>query len=452
MSSGAYRSSRPVADVTRSVSSARALAALGWLALLLVALALGTVLAYNALPASIAIGGGLALLAAIALVLTRYQLAITIGFLLLAVVVVEPSPSDALFALVMAIAFVTKRFHLRAVSRIALSLVAAFLVLNVLSLMDVISWSVAARFLLITLYLGLFSLWLAAYVDRPARSRQLVRAYLAAAVISALAASLALFVHFPGASALIGDGARAKALFKDPNVYGPFLVPIALILVEELLRPRLLRLRRLSMLACFVALTLGVVFSYSRAAWLNFAVALIVLITLVVLRRPDRRALSLVLVIAVSGVAIVGAVLGTGSLGFLEERAHLQSYDTSRFAAQSRGLNVGLEHPLGVGPGQFDVISPVSSHSLYVRSLSEQGVLGLAVIVGLLVATLSLALMNVIYGRDTYGISAAALMAAWCGLIVNSFFVDTMHWRHLWVVAALIWAGAVRGRLRSRPA
>jgi O-antigen ligase len=452
MSSGAYPSSGPIADVTRSVSSTRALAALGWLALLLVALALGTVLAHNPLPASIAIGGGLTLLAAIALVLTRYELAITIGFLLLAVVVVEPSPSDALFALVMAVAFVTKRFRLRGGSRIALSLVAAFLVLNVLSLMDVISWSVAARFLLITLYLGLFSLWLAAYVDRPARSRQLVRAYLAAAVISALAASLALSTHFPGASALIGDGERAKALFKDPNVYGPFLVPIALILVEELLRPRLLRLRRLSMLACFVALTLGVVFSYSRAAWLNFAVALIVLIALVVLRRPDRRALSLMLVIAVSGLAIVGAVVGTGSLGFLEERAHLQSYDTSRFAAQSRGLNVGLEHPLGVGPGQFDVISPVSSHSLYVRSLSEQGVLGLAVIVGLLVATLSLALMNVIYGRDTYGISAAALMAAWCGLIVNSFFVDTLHWRHLWVVAALIWAGAARGRLRSRPA
>lgn len=452
MSSRAYPSSGPVAGLARSVSSARALAALGWLSLLLVALALGTVLAHSPLSASIAIGGGLALLAAIALVLTRYELAITIGFLLLAVVVVEPSPSDALFALVMAVAFVTKRFHLQGVSRIALSLVIAFLVLSVLSLMDVISWSVAARFLLITLYLGLFSLWLAAYVDRPTRSRQLVRAYLAAAVISALAASLALFIHFPGASALIGDGERAKALFKDPNVYGPFLVPIALILVEELLRPRLLRLRRLSMLACFLALTLGVVFSYSRAAWLNFAVALIVLIALVVLRRPDRRALSLVLVIAVGGLAIVGAVLGTGSLGFLEERAHLQSYDTSRFAAQSRGLSVGLEHPLGVGPGQFDVISPVSSHSLYVRSLSEQGALGLAVIVGLLVATLSLASMNVIRGRDTYGISAAALMAAWCGLIANSFFVDTLHWRHLWVVAALIWAGAVRGRLRSRPA
>jgi O-antigen ligase len=418
----------------------------GWLVLLVVALALGVVLAHNPLPTTMALGGGLALLGAIALVLARYELAVTIGFLLLAVVLVEPAPSDALFGLVIVVALVTGRLRFKRVSRTALCLVSAFIVLNVLSSMDVLDWGIAARFFLITLYLGLFSLWLAAYVDRPSRSRRLVRAYLLAGVLSAVAASLALFIHFPGSTLLIGDEQRAKALFKDPNVFGPFLVPIAVILMEELLRPRLLRLRRPFMLASFLALTLGVVFSYSRAAWLNFAVATIVLIALVALRRPDARALSLVLVVLVSGLAIVGSVVGTGSLGFLKERAQLQSYDTSRFAAQSRGLNVGLQHPVGVGPGQFDVISPVSSHSLYVRSLSEQGVLGLAVIVALLVATLAFAVMNVIHGRDTHGISAAALMAAWCGLIVNSFFVDTLHWRHLWLVAALIWAGAVRSR------
>jgi O-antigen ligase len=251
-------------------------------------------------------------------------------------------------------------------------------------------------------------------------------------------------VHFPGASVLIGDGSRAKALFKDPNVFGPFLVPITVILAEELLRPRLLRMRRSMMLLCFLALVVGVVFSYSRAAWLNLAVAIIVLIGAVVLRRPDRRAISLVLVIGICGLAIAGAVLGTGSLGFLEERAKLQSYDTHRFAAQSKGLSVGLQHPLGIGPGQFDVVSPISSHSIYVRTLSEQGVLGLAAIIALIIATMAFAGLNLLRGRDTYGISAAALLAAWCGLVANSFFVDTLHWRHLWLVAALVWAGAVR--------
>jgi hypothetical protein len=371
---------------------------------------------------------------------------VVIGFVLLGVVVVEPAPSDVLFGLAMAVAVVTGRFGLRRVSRLATFLVASFIGLNILSMMDVLSWSAAGRFFLITLYLGVFSLWLAAYIDRPQRARWLVCAYLATAVLSAVLGSAALFVHFPGHTLLIGDGQRAKALFKDPNVYGPFLIPIALILLEEIIQPRLLRLRRSSMIVCFLALTVGVVFSFSRAAWLNLAVGLVVLIGVVVARRLDRRAISLLLVVLVGGLAIVGAVVGTGELRFLEERAHRQSYDTNRFGAQARGISVGFEHPFGIGPGQVEVVSPLhrASFSLYVRPLSEQGVLGLLVIVALVVGTGTFAVLNVIHGSDTYGISAAALLAAWCGLVANSFFVDTLHWRHLWLVAALIWAGTMR--------
>jgi hypothetical protein len=36
------------------------------------------------------------------------------------------------------------------------------------------------------------------------------------------------------------------------------------------------------------------------------------------------------------------------------------------------------------------------------------------------------------------------LLGLWVGLIANSFFIDTLHWRHLWLVAGLIWAGASR--------
>jgi O-antigen ligase len=403
-------------------------------------------------PAIVVVGGVLAILG-MALVIGRYDLAVVIGFGLLAVVLIEPSPSDVLFGLAMAVAAVTGRFGLERLPRTAIFVVASFLVLNVLSAADVIEWGAAGRFFLITLYLGMFSLWLGAYIDRPARARRLVCAYLFAAVLSAVLGSLALFIHFPGYTVMLGDdAARAKALFKDPNVYGPFLIPITLILAEEILKPRLLRLRRSLMLGSFLVLTLGVVFSYSRAAWLNYAIGLVVLIAVVVLRRPDRRAISLVLVVLVSGLAIAGAVVGTGSLGFLKERARLQNYDAHRFAAQARGLKVGFEHPFGVGPGQFDVISPVSSHSLYIRALSEQGLLGLLTIAVLVVGTLAFGVANVVRGRDTYGISAAALLGAWCGIVTNSFFVDTLHWRHLWLVAALIWAGAMRWHNDARDA
>jgi hypothetical protein len=68
----------------------------------------------------------------------------------------------------------------------------------------------------------------------------------------------------------------------------------------------------------------------------------------------------------------------------------------------------------------------------------------LATILALIVATLVFAGRNAVIGRDTYGIGSAALLGAWCGLVANSAFVDTLHWRHLWLVAGLIWAGTMR--------
>jgi hypothetical protein len=389
-----------------------------------------------------AVGGALGLALAMTLVIARFDLAVAIGFLLSGVVLIEPAPSDVLFGLVMAVAFVTGRLRVPAVPRLAVALVVAFVLLNVISATAVVDWEVAGRFFLISLYLALFSLWLAGYVDRPERARRIVRAYLAAALFSAVVGTAALFVPFPDHSMLVLGGKRAKALFKDPNVYGPFLIPIMLILAEELFRPRLLRLRASLRVLSFLVLAVGVFFSYSRAAWLNLAIGLIVLIVIVVLRRPDRRAISLVLAVAAGAAAVVGAVVVTGSLRFLQERAHEQSYDVERFASQARGVSEGLSHVFGIGPGQFNVISPEATFSLYIRALAEQGVLGLLVMGGLVLATLVFGALNALRGRDTYGISAAALFAAWCGLIANSFFVDTVHWRHLWLLAALIWAGA----------
>jgi O-antigen ligase len=166
-------------------------------------------------------------------------------------------------------------------------------------------------------------------------------------------------------------------------------------------------------------------------------------------------ALGAVLALGVT-VALIQA---TGSADFLSQRAHSQGYDSDRFAAQRLGVTFAFTHPLGIGPGQFEVRSPVSSHSLYVRSLAEQGVLGLAVVLALVGGTLALGARNAARRRDLHGLSSLALLAAWCGLLANSFVVDTLHWRHLWLLSALIWATAARRargqysswRLNQRP-
>ena len=141
-------------------------------------------------------------------------------------------------------------------------------------------------------------------------------------------------------------------------------------------------------------------------------------------------------------------LVATGSTGFLAQRADFQAYDVQRFGAQASGVRLAEEHSFGLGPGQFEEASPVSAHSLYARALAEQGFAGLAVVLLLVGGTLALAVRNAAKGADTHGIGSAALFGAWCGLLVNSAVVDTLHWRHFWLVAALIWAGAASRRRR----
>src|SRR5438552_2967199 len=274
------------------------------------------------LSLSITFAAGLGLLAVLMLALVRFDAAVGLGVLLLAVVRIEPAPTDAVFAVVIAVALLTNRFGLRRVPPIALGLLGAFLALNLFSFVEVIDVSRGLTFFAITLYLVVFAIWLTDYVRSSRRAQLIVRLYVLAAVASALVLA--------------------------------------------------------------------------------------------------------------------------GSTAFLSQRAHLQSYDAQRFSAQALGLREGERYPFGLGPGQFDVVSTVSAHSTYIRAFAEEGLPGLITLFALMFATLLLAMRNVVRGIDTYGLGSAALLGSWLGLVANSLFVDTLHWRHFWLVAALIWAGAMR--------
>lgn len=441
-----------LAPPNRLEAAGRALGLIaGAAALLALFAAIGVALGRNPLPLPIVLVVGLGLLGTLALAIGRYDAAVALGVVLLAAVRLEPAPADLVFAVVMAVAFAAGRFHLDRVPLSVTLLVSVFLALNLLAAVEVIDAGRAAQFFAITLYLGIFGLWLTGYVRSVRRARLIVLAYLFAAVVSAALACLALFAPFPGSQAFV-DGPRAQGLFKDPNVFGPFLVPAALILMEEIAAPRLLRLRLPTKLIFLSVVAMGVVFSFSRAGWLNLGVGAAVLLAILVLRRGGaRRAMTLLVVLLLSAVALVATVSATSSVGFLQERAAFQVYDVQRFGAQLSAVDLATQYPLGIGPGQFELVSELSAHSTYARALAEEGVLGVFVLLGLMLLTLGFAARSAVVGRDTYGIGSAALLAAWCGVLANSLFIDTLHWRHLWLLAALIWAGAaLRMRYPSR--
>jgi O-antigen ligase len=428
----------------------------GLLLLLVLGAGIGFELGRNPVPPLFVAAGCLGIVFMLGLAILRYDAAVAVGILLMPVVRQEPAPVDAVLAIVMAVTIVTNRLELRRVPLSMLTLISLFVAVNLLASMEAIESNTAAKFLATTAYCLFIGIWICGYVDRPQRARLVIKAYIISAVAIAAASTVALYVRYPGSDFLLSaDFERARGFFKDANVYGPYLVPAAMILAGESIQPRLLKLNRPTQIFCFGFLAAGILFSFSRGAWLNLLVAIVVMTFTIALRRGGSRRAFVMLIVIIVGLGVtVWAVYASGSLGFLEERAKFQTYDSERFGAQRAGLELAQTHPIGIGPGQFELIEPLSVHSTYIRALAEEGIVGAAILFSLLFGTLLFAVRNAVLGRDTYGIGSGPLLASWCGMLVNSFVIDSLHWRYLWVLAGLIWAGAaatgVRAQLSSR--
>ena len=312
------------------------------------------------------LAAGAGLVAIVALTIARYELAATLGVALLGVAAFEPAPSDIVFGIVIAVAMVTGRYYVSAVPTPILGLLAAFLALNLISVVEVIEPGRAVIFLSITVYLMVFAIWAAGFVQSARNARLVVIGYVFAAVASALVGIAALLVPFPGSDVFLLDGCcRAKGLFEDSNVYGPFLIPAALIMLQETIEPRLLDVSRPWKGVMFMALMAGVLLSFSRGAWINAAVGVSVLVAVLLLRRGGARKLPLVLaVLAVAGIALGAVVSAGGTTDFLEQRSGLQAYDVERFGAQRTGLGLAERYPFGIGPGRSkrSPPSPLTAH------------------------------------------------------------------------------------------
>ena len=117
-------------------------------------------------------------------------------------------------------------------------------------------------------------------------SRLLVlrRAYILAALIATAAGYVGFFHLLPGYQIFL-DNDRVSATFKDPNVYGPFLILPLLLLVIGLLT----RGVRLFGVVATLALLGGLFLSFSRGAWLHFGLSAVIAIALLLATTSDPR-------------------------------------------------------------------------------------------------------------------------------------------------------------------
>lgn len=360
------------------------------------------------------------------------------------VVFVEPSPHDALMVLLAITCIVAGvQFNRK--------LAALFLLLLVwnagglLSLMNVAGQEKTVQYTATSIYLSVATIvWACIFADKTmVRLSTMRSAYVLTAVLIAIAAICGYFSVFPGVHHLFAPEGRALGAFKDPNVFGPFLIWPTLVVLERML------VRRITLIDVLITgiLAVGLLLAFSRGAWFHFAVSCVVMIALAFLtaQRTNTRLRIFVLTV-IAAITLAIFIVALLSVPVIHEmfnvRAHLfQSYDIGqggRFRLQELALGDLLKYPNGLGPFGFASTYVTQQHNVYLQAFLVYGWVGGIAYIMLLLTTFWVAFRSVFVSTpwQPYLITA---VAAFVGEVAEGFVIDSDHWRHFFLLLGIIW-------------
>ncbi len=359
-------------------------------------------------------------------------------------VFIEPSPYEVLSAFLVFTCLLARV----TMDRKLLPLVIMLLLYNIggaISLIPVIDDEQSRRFVMISFYMAFTAIIFAMIfsTDCVRRSEILRQAYIIAGVCAAIAGIVG---YFKGIDLLTLYG-RARGTFKDPNVYGPFMVLPMLFILQSFL----VRGFRLLPAAALLVMAAGLFLSFSRAAWAHMVFSAAMMMVLLFVTTPDGWfrarlvAFSVMTTLAVSGLLV--GLLAVGNVGTVfKERASLNQYydrgESGRFANQKKSVNDLIERPNGYGPLHFRFHFTNDPHQVYLNAFASYGWLGGFSYLALVLTTLAIGLRTVFVATpwQPYFI---AVMSTYTGVAIEGMIIDTDHWRHYYLLLGLVWGFAI---------
>ena len=379
------------------------------------------------------------------------------------VVLVEPAPIDLLLMVLLVFGLLLGKLAFVPAHEAPLVLLAIFLAANIISMVNAGDMETAIRYFGITAYLAASWVFFTGVLTRHGYRavRILMNGYTIGGLVSVIPGTLSYFRIIGHQDFFLRFG-RPQGFFKDPNVFGPYMVPIVIWAIVRLQAPTRLLVKAWWLAVALLAAS-AIFFSYSRGCWINCMVSVAVYfgLRLVAGGWDARKVFHVAGVFA--GLLIVGGTLALVIVKTDPRLEHmlrlrlgyegLQAYDINhRFYAQHLAMEAVHEKPLGLGPGQTEVTFTIATHNMFLRALVENGVLGalalFAIVALTVIRMLRLALKTTEPRWRSLFIMAAACTA---GLLVNALAIDTNHWRHMWLLLALVWVSPPAQRSAPAP-
>ncbi|SHH35097.1 O-antigen ligase family protein [Bradyrhizobium erythrophlei] len=363
-----------------------------------------------------------------------------------AIVFIEPSPYELVTA-ISAVIFLATGLRLRL----------AFIPLLLLLILLNIGYSVGAvpvmakpgvpNWIATSWYMAVTVMFFATVItgDTEARLDMLRRGLTVGALIAATSGIAGYFNLVPGGHELLTLYDRASGTFKDPNVFGAFLILPALFALQSVVSDSLAKsLRSTIALGIFA---LAILLAFSRAAWGGLVLTAGFMLALMVLTSASRARRSRIIVMSVIAVIVVALLLAVllsfDSVGemFKQRASFDQSYDEGRFGRFGRhvlGADMALDLPLGIGPLQFHRYFPEDTHNSYLNAFMSGGWLAGICYPALVFITVIMGFRHA-FVRVPWQRAYLAIFSAFLGTVGESFIIDTDHWRHFWMMLGAMW-------------
>jgi hypothetical protein len=367
---------------------------------------------------------------------------------------IEPSPYDFVTMLAIPIwAFGGFKLH-RAVVPVLL-LWAVFETAGFLALMPHWQEPDPRLFQLQSLYLFVTVIFFTVFFSERTVDRATVclKAFTAGAVVSAIVGIVG-YLDIGGLAAVLTTvESRVSGTFKDPNVFGSYLILAAVYLLQILLLGT--TRRTLVALGSLCLVLIGVFISYSRGSWGATLVAMIIMAFAGYWTADDRamqrRIVKMSALALALGVLAMVAALSDATVRefFLQRAAVTQDYDegvTGRFGNQMRSLPMLVQHPEGFGPLRYRLIFRLEPHNSYIGAFANAGWIGGFTWIALVLTSCFVA-FRLMFRRSPVQRLAQVFAPSLFVLLMQGFQIDIDHWRQVFLCFGAIW-GMEAARLR----
>ncbi|MEM4260735.1 MAG: O-antigen ligase family protein [Candidatus Woesearchaeota archaeon] len=316
-----------------------------------------------------------------------------------------------------------------------------FLIININNIFFTNVTAYSFKHFLITLYLIGFYFLVSYLADSYEKIHKIFNFYYIPVLITSVTMifGFVIIYYFPSnfdfLRNLIVLGNRPKGFFKDPNVAGPFIIPV---IVYSILKILNIKQKHLLILIFFLSISIvGVFLSFSRGAIITMTISIILSIIFSINRRNIIK-ISIFTIFILSFILIF--------IHYTPYSAQSSRIYNKDYGVESRikKLNIGLqfikENPL-LGVGMIGIEKNEEPHDSYFLILKRTGIIGAIcfwsaifyLLIKLMISSFKISNINNKIIPLTLTISLFSIM-------ISGVAVSFLHWRHFWLISGLAMA------------